>query len=286
LKRNVSIAVCVLVLCSALLIVNVGTVMAYNDSYSFLEYTYVANPVTIDGKWTTADEWHDAQCMQVGPTANVGKFEYKLTSDLSTYYLMQFCLEFADNTKDAGDVWQICIDGPASASATAPQTTGFKIEITGHTTLTVYNGTGTGWGTGWAPTAPAVNMTWADSIATSPQDPSPHYICEIQFDKIALAGASSWAASAPGSTYGAGPYGVRVAMYDASKPSQGWIAWPPASSADNPSTWGEISDIALSTYPEGITVGLMVLTSSVVALLGFYYVRKRPKTINLNPTKL
>ena len=74
MKRNKSIAIVMLVLCSALLIVNVGTVMAYNESYSFLEYTTVENEVTIDGKWTTPDEWHDAPLMQVGPTENLGKF--------------------------------------------------------------------------------------------------------------------------------------------------------------------------------------------------------------------
>ena len=125
--------------------------------------------------------------MQVGPTENVGKFMYKLTSDLETYYWVQFCLEFADSTNDAGDRWQICVDGPASASATAPQTTGYKIEIEGHTTLKVYVGTGSGWS---ETTTTAV--TWKDSlVASSPHDPSTHYIGEIQFDKIVLAGEGS-----------------------------------------------------------------------------------------------
>lgn len=256
-------------LCSALLIVNIGTVMAYNSSYSFLEYTSNANAVTIDGKWTIADEWHDAPLMLLGPTANVGKFMYKLTSDLATQYLMQFCLEFADNTNDANDVFQICIDGPGSASATAPQATGYKIEVVGHTTLTVYKGTGTGWST-----VTTTAVTQSNSLGTSPHDPANHYICEIQFDKIVLAGAGSWAASAPGSTYGAGPYGVRVAMYD---PGQGWVAWPPASSADNPSSWGIISDISMGTYPEGLTVGLMLALSSVAVVVSARYFRKPPK---------
>jgi len=258
-----------LVLCSALLIVNVGTVMAYNETYSFLEYTTADNVVTIDGRWTTADEWHDAPLMQVGPTPNVGKFMYKLAGDITTIFNMQFCLEFADNTNDATDVYQICIDGPASASATAPQATSYKIEIVGHTTLTVYKGTGSGWST---MTTSAV--TSSNTLATSPHDPANHYICEIQFDKQVLAGADGWAASAPGSTYGAGPYGIRVAMYD---PGQGWVAWPPTSTADNPSTWGVISDISMGSYPEGLTVGLMLALSSVAVVVSARYFRKPKK---------
>jgi hypothetical protein len=281
LKRNKSIAAVTLVLCSALLVVNTGYVMAYNGSYTFIENTTNVNSVTIDGKWTTSDEWHDAPLMQVGPTPNLGKFMYKLTSDLSTYYYMQFCLEFADHTNNTGDVWQLCIDGPASGSATAPQSSGYKIEIVGHKTLTVYVGNGTGW-----QTTPTSAVTWSDSMATSPNDPATHYICEISFDKMVLAGSGSWAGSAPGSTYGNGPYGVRVAMYDAGNTSQGWVAWPPASSADNPSTWGEISDINLGTYPEGLTIGVMVLVSSFAVIVSSLYFRKRPKTKNLMAAKL
>ena len=257
-----------LVLCSALLIVNIGTVMAYNESFSFLEYTSNANEVVIDGKWTTGDEWHDGPCQYMG-TPQKGLFVYKLSGDITTIFLMQFDLEFADGTNDATDVFQICIDGPDSASATAPQANSYKIEIVGHATLTVYKGTGTS----WAPyTTTAV--TWSNSLATSPHDPATHYICEIQFDKQVLAGAESWAANAPGSTYGVGPYGIRVAMYD---PAQGWAAWPPASTADNPSTWGVISDISMGVYPEGLTVGLMLAVSSVAVVISIRYFRKPPK---------
>jgi hypothetical protein len=245
--------------------------MAYNESFSFLEYTSNANEVTIDGTWTTADEWHDGPVQYMG-TPQKGLFVYKLTSDLATQYLMQFDIEFADNTNDAGDVFQICIDGPESASATAPQATGYKIEVTGHTTLTVYKGTGTAWST-----TTTTAVTASSSLTTSPHDPANHYICEIQFDKIVLAGEGSWASSAPGSTYGLGPYGVRVAMYDASNAGQGWVAWPPASSADNPSTWGVISDISMGIYPESLTVGIMLLVSSVALVVSLRYFRKQPK---------
>jgi hypothetical protein len=270
MKKTSSIVFCVLVLCSVLLVVTIGTVMAYNESYSFLEYTTVENAVTIDGAWTTGDEWHDGPVMQVGATENVGKFVYKLTSDLATQYLMQFDLEFADSTNDAGDRWQICIDGPESASATAPQATGYKIEVEGHTTLRVYKGTGTGW-TETTTTA----VTWKDGLGTSPHDPSTHYIGEIQFDKIVLAGEGSWASSAPGSSYGVGPYGVRVAMYDAS--SDTWAAWPPASSADNPSSWGVISDISMGAYPEVLTISVMLVLSTSAVVISLRYFRKPKK---------
>ncbi len=263
------IAVCMIVLCSVLLIVNVGTVLAYNDSYAFMEYTTQVNPVTVDGRWTTADEWHDGPVMNVGPNPNMGKFVYKINSDMTSVYIMEFDLEFADSTNDATDVFQICIDGAGSATATAPAATSYKIEFVGHTTLTVYKGTGTA----WAPyTTTAV--TAASTLATSPHDPASHYICEIVFDKQVLAGADGWAGQAPSATYGQGPYGIRIGMYD---PVQGWVSWPPASSADNPSTWGEINEISIGAFPEGLTIGVMLLVSSVAAVVSIRYFRKPTK---------
>lgn len=253
--------------CSVLLVVNIGTVMAYNESYSFIEYWGV-NEVTLDGKWTNGDEWHDAPVLNVG--TNQGKFEFKMFSPDFVVYSMNWLFEFADNTNDSGDRWQLCMDGPDAASATAPTASSYKIEIEGHTTLKVYVGTGSGWTT--ATTASAV--TWSDSLAaSSPHDPATHYICEMIIDKIALVGEGGWASSAPA------PYGIRVAMYDASNPGQGWVSWPPASSADNPSSWGEIPtyDETMGAYPEVLTIGVMLVLSTAAVVVSLRYFRKPQK---------
>lgn len=240
--------------------------MASTPGYSITEY-YGGTAVTVDGKWTTADEWHDVTIQRIG-TPQVAIWEYKM--DTSVGYVMNWLLEFADKTNDAGDRWQLCIDG-SQDGGTAPNSNDLKFEIVGHTTLNVYIGNGTG----WSPTTATV--TWKDSLTTSPNDNATHYVLEIAFDKSQWA----WGANPP-------PHGVRVAMYDASNTAQGWVAWPPASvSTDsNPSSWGAIADYTSAPAPEGLTIGVMVLVSSVAVLSGSYYLRKRPKTKNLTPTKL
>jgi hypothetical protein len=248
-----------LVLCSLLVIVNVGTAKATEAGYTIIEY-FAANPVTVDGKWTTADEWLDAPNMTISPTA---KWEYKI--DYTAGILaMSFLIEFADNTNDAGDSWQICIDG-SQDGGTAPQADDVKFEIEGHTTLTCFVGTGTA----WAPTTPT-GVTWKDSlVASSPNDNSPHYVLEVQIDKSTY----GWGANPP-------PHGVRVACYDASNATQGWQSWPPTPET-NPSRWGSISVI-----PEGLTVGVMLLLSTIAVIVSLRYFRKRPRIESPNQVKL
>jgi hypothetical protein len=258
LKKTYSIAICILLLCSSLLLISVGTVKANNASYTITEYWGAA--VTVDGKWTSADEWHDTTVQQLGASTNQGKWEYKVAS--ADYVVFDFMLlvEFADSTNDAGDVWQLCV-GTASTN-TNPAATDSKFEITGHTTLTTYVGTGTA----WSSTANLASFKWKDTITTSPHDPANHYVLELDFDK----GVTAWGVVAP-------PDEIRIAYYDASNPSQGWVSWPPASTADNPNSWGTIGDYSMAAAPEGLTVGLMLALSAVAVVVSTRYFRKPPK---------
>jgi len=80
----------------------------------------------------------------------------------------------------------------------------------------------------------------------------------------------NWGASYP-------PYGFRIAMYDASNPSQGWVSWPPTSTDTNPTGWGQINGYNMDAYPEGLTVGLMLALSTVAVAVSARYFRKPPK---------
>jgi hypothetical protein len=232
--------------------------MAYTAGYELTEY-FGAEPVVLDGKWTTADEWHGTTVQNLGSVANLGKFEYEMDSSSGTY-LMSFLVEFADSTNDAGDVFQLCLNG--GVDTTAPTAEDFKIEIQGHTTLKVYTGNGTGW-TQTTTTA----VTWANSLTTSPLDPANHWIAEFQVDKAVLA---DWGANPP-------PENVRVACYDASNPSQGFVSWPPTSSADSSSTWGVINNYSMGQAPEGLAVGVMLSLSVIAVIVSARYFRKSPK---------
>jgi hypothetical protein len=251
LKRIKMIAISMLVLCSSLLLISIGTTMASEAGYTFTEY-YMGTAVTADGRITSPDEWQDVTTQSIAPNVH---WAYKMDT---TDFTMTWIIEFADRTNDAGDRWQICLDG-SNDGGTAPNTNDVKIEIEGHTTLKGYVGTGTAWA------AATVVATFADSITTSANDPALHYIVEIKFSKSQWA---DWGGNPP-------PHGVRVACYDASNAAAGWQAWPPTTDT-NPSRWGLIADYTASPAPEGLTIGVMALLSSVAVLVSTRYFRKRP----------
>lgn len=68
LKRTRLIVFCVFLLCSLLLIVNAGTVRSSESGYSYEDYDAQAVP-TIDGKWTSPDEWTDGALLIIAPNA-------------------------------------------------------------------------------------------------------------------------------------------------------------------------------------------------------------------------
>ncbi len=253
MKKVVSVAFCTLLLCTLPLLVNVGTTMATESGYQITE-AYTTTAVTVDGKYGSG-EWTDAW-IEFRLNATNARFAYKMDTNAGPY-LMSWLLEFHDTTNDAGDRWQISIDGSADGG-TAPNSNDVKFEIEGHTTLKTYVGTGTGW------SASSIALTWKDNLTTSIYDSVNHYVFELQFDK----GSTAWGANPP-------PHGLRVAMYDASNTTQGWVSWPPTP-ADNPSRWGLIFDYQ-ATVPESLSLGVLVLLSSVAVVVGSFFVRKRSK---------
>jgi hypothetical protein len=257
MKRVLNIAFSILMVCSLLLLIIVGIAKAGNATYSMTEYQWVAAS-TIDGKWTTNDEWTDGPPMTMGP--GNATFTYKMDM---TSYTMQWLVEiFTDNTNDTGDYWQICLD-PDNSGGTAPQTGDFKIEIQGHTTLTVYGGTGSGW---TVISQTAGELTWANSISASPWNSTAHWILEIQ-DNDKTTGTIITPAP---------PNGMRVAAYDANTSTL--AAWAPNSNANVPNEYGVISTYSTTPIPEGFSLGVVVLLSSVAVVVSFYFLRKRPKT--------
>jgi hypothetical protein len=249
MKRKFS----VLMLCSLLLITTVGTVMAGNPDYSFLEY-WAQVPATVDGEWTSPDEWTDGPVIQLSDNAS---FVYVM--DSSTYG-SQFIIEiFNDDTEDAEDYWQICFDDGENGGST-PQSGDYKVDIVGHTNLVFYEGNGQGWD---EITPDSGEIEWADSISDSPWNSTPHWILEFNILKQVRV-----APSPP-------PTGLRVAVYDASTDT--FAAWPPDSSADVPDEWGSIPTYSQDPIPEGLTFGVMALLSSISLLAGSHYLHKRSK---------
>jgi hypothetical protein len=256
LKRTRLIVFCVFLLCSLLLIVNAGTVRSSEPGYSYEEYDSQVVP-TIDGKWTSPDEWTDGALLIIAPNAI---FEGKVTIATDTFeeHIVEI---YSDNTNDTGDYWQFCFD-TGNNGGTAPDSDDYRFDIVGHTTLVAYQGNGAGWTQLGSPPA---GIYWANSIDSSPLWSTPHWILEFRVDK-----ATSPITTVP-------PLGLRVAVYDASDAGQGALAWPPTSQ-DDPSRWGQISGYGGGPIPEGLSLGLALLLATAAVVVGSYFLRKRPKT--------
>ena len=250
-------AVSILMLSSLLMLLTVGITRAGNPAYSIIEYTGGVVPATVDGDWTTEDEWTDALLVPV--TDNV-IFYYNVELNA---YSCEFVVEiYNDNTDDAGDYWQFCFDD-SNNGGTAPQTGDFRVDIVGHTTLTVYQGNGVGWDEITA----AGEITWANTISDSPSESNPHWILEFTFIKIA---GNAMIANAP-------PTGLRVAVYDESNSGAGVQAWAPGSDVSVPNEWGLISGYSADPIPEALSFTVLALLSSVTVIVTTLVFRKRSK---------
>jgi hypothetical protein len=262
MKRALLVTLCAIAVCSLCF---AGTVNAAKAGYSFIIFS--GTTPTVDGKWTSTSEWTDAYQDRLYSgwtmTNNVWACKWSAASDFSSIWEHYLIEVVTDTTNDPGDFFQLCYD-TLQDGGTAPQTDDILINYTGHSTLAVYEGTGTGWAlfTGYTL---GTDLTIANSTSDSPISASPHWIFEITVNKLGVFALQL-------------NNNVRLAAYDASNPSAGILSWPPMSSADVPDDYGAgASDIGGGTIPEGLTVGVMVLLSSVAVIASIRYFRKQPR---------
>jgi hypothetical protein len=262
MKRVLFKIFCILALCS-LLLVNAGTIKAAEPGYERVDYNPDTVPLVIDGSWTSTDEWTEkGEVTMIGDAVAFRSVWEMVSMDPTVIVTDTFLVEFfTDNTTDAGDYWQMCIDGDQSGGAT-PQAGDFRIDIVGHTTLTVYEGTGSG----WTPVSSPASIDWADSLSASPTNSTPHYILEITFEKPDLGAGEYW--------------NFRLAAYDESNGTL--LSWPPTD-RDVPNAWG-VQNYLSEVVPEGFGVAAVVLLSSVAVAVSFYLLRKHPKNRKLSVT--
>jgi hypothetical protein len=207
--------------------------------------------VTVNGI-IGAGEWDDSWKGQLydGWTLTNNTYRVKWVGVGSTWY-DQWLLEiFSDTTNDTGDLIQICYDSNLDGGA-KPQTDDYLINYTAHSKIAVFKGTGSG----WAPTSD-LDVIAASTISASPSSATPHWITEINIENV-------WEDT-----------GDRIAAYDASTGKT--LMWAPETSADVPNDYG-FSAISYSVIPEGLTIGVMMLISSVAVVASIRYFRKHPK---------
>lgn len=257
MKRALFVSFSALMLCILLLLITVGTTQAADPDYTRLEYPTLVEP-TVDGMWTSDDEWTDGNVTMIGENVTF-RSTYSTLSTEPVTVATNFVIEILnDNTNDTGDYWQICIDGTLDGANT-PMDDDFRIDFVGHTNLTVYQGTVITW---TEVTPEAGELNFSDSISASPTSSTPHWIAEFSIVKT------------EGVILLNPEWGLRVAVYDESNSAAGVQAWPPLSDRDVPNGWG-LNTYSENPIPEGLSFGVVVLSSSVAVIIGYRYFRKR-----------
>ena len=247
MKKIIATTFCSIMLCS-LLLITVGTTLAAEPGYERISYATQVVP-TIDGMWTSEDEWTDGDVTWIGTDVAFRSTWDSVDSVVMTRWIVEF---FSDTTDDPNDFWLFCIDSGSGF--------GYRFEITGHTNLVWYLG-GAGGG-GWTEMEEIFEIEWANSLSASPTDSTPHWILEFQIPKNS------------GQFEIDTVWNFLLQVYDASNP--GFHAWPPTD-PDVLEEYG-IENYSTEPIPEGLTFGVMVLLSSISVLVGYKYFVKRKET--------
>jgi hypothetical protein len=257
--KKIVLAFCILAICS--LLASAVTTKAAEPGYVRIDYN-PGGPITIDGEWTTDTEWEvNGANTTIGTDAKIQSV-WSMVSTSPTFIINDtwLCEFFTDTTDDAGDYFEMCFDGDQSGGD-APQVGDYKIEIMGHTNLTMYSGDGSDWVENT--TFPVGNLNWSTTLNASPRDATPHWILELMFLKGDLGLGIQW--------------NFIIAMYDENTTTL--AAWPPTST-DVPDEWG-VQDYLSATIPEGFSIAVIVLLSSTAVVVSLYSLRKRSKTAQI-----
>jgi hypothetical protein len=253
-----------LALCS-LLLVNAGTVNASDTSgYERFDYPEVTT-ATIDGEWNDISEWNDTDYTTIGSDVAFGS-TWGSRDGIYTTWIVEV---FSDTTDDADDTLEMCLDN-SNTGGTGLDGSGtyYRLVLEGdNATFTLYEGSGSGW-TPITPSADPADVVFATSVSASPNGTTPHRIWEIDILKSAGTGLLS--------QY----WGVRVAAYDDGTTTT--YVWPPDSEQTVPDGWARNDYSTTAWVPEGFSIAVVVLLSSVAVAVGFYCLRKKSKTASFN----
>ena len=270
MKRSVLVALSIILLCSLLSLPT--AINAYETGYETTNYQ-ATDEIVMDGAWssgtwTYGGEWEDSAVPPNLPDTFLWRQKWTQPADIIQHFLIE---AYTDNTTDTGDYFEFCIDLDADGG-TAPQANDFRLIYEGHGNLTVYEGDGVGWVEYTDYTVPN-HIQIEESISFSPSNSNPHWIIEFKLNKnkfdISGANYAPW---------------IRLAVYDATNDTAGVQAWPLDSSPDVPDEWG-LETGTTETIPEALTIGVVVLLSSVAVAVSFYCLRRRPRTTSNSAEK-
>jgi len=212
MKRPVLIALC-LILLSPL-----GAV-ASEDQRS-VNSTALTNTVSLDGKWTTPEEWMD------GTEVKIDEVGYIRIKDTTTelYILVDF---IADTQTDDGDYASVVLDTRNDGGST-PKSDDHQIRITWSTTYGLVYSIEYAYGTdqGWRSYKVPKGFEGASSIDASNDFylSTPHLIYEFKLTKTIVADYANVA-------------GIFIGAFD---PRGITLWWPPSADQNDPNTYGDV----------------------------------------------
>ncbi len=166
--------------CLCLFLVNIFfTGYSYSQSESEIVSRLSANPVTIDGRWTSQDEWIDAAEISYGDAV------FCIKDDKSFLYVL---LDFiSDETVDLGDLAGVRFD-VLSDKANKPQPDDYSVSLihqySGVETIWIFQGNGTQWTLNWRGEWNVENplrivAASTGDAANDPYSKSPHVVYEF-----------------------------------------------------------------------------------------------------------
>jgi hypothetical protein len=239
MKKIIVTTFCTLMICGLLLTVGINMVVAQDNERNSYLTTVIP---TIDGQWTTDDEWTDGEPTWIGTD-----IVFRSTWDSEkTRWIVEF---LTDTTDDIGDMWRFCLNFGHSFS--------FKFEINGHTNIVWFIGT-----TDWTEMEEAFTIEWADSLSSSSASSTPHWILEFQIDREGQFNIPEL-------------WHFFLQVNDASNPT--FHAWPADAEELTPEYYGTENSLS-ETIPEGLTFAVMALLTTVSMLVGYKYFIKRKET--------
>jgi hypothetical protein len=174
--------------------------------------------VTVDGRWTTVDEWTDAVEVSLVFTQGSGKAYSKAKYDDNYLYVL---IDFvSDQQTQGGDMAMVAVD-PKNNRGSDPQTDDFTLVFRWNTPTQSVSLIG--WGTGgqesvWGNLGEGFNAACSNNAENDPYGKAPHLTYEFQIPMklTSPTGAGSFSLSATG-------FGIGVSAFNG---QTGACAWP------------------------------------------------------------
>lgn len=191
-------------------------------------------PVTIDGKWSSATEWSDAPEIQMAIAQGNGVGYFRVKHDATYLYVLGEFLAATSLTystvNDHGDIFMVYLDTLNNQGHT-PKTDdyGFRAFWTNATYTFVQTKKGNG--TNWLNISPVdgVQAMIALDTSNSPHTPHPHVTAEFRI---------------PLSIISTPTFGFFASFLDSAEAMSTHFFWPNGGQVDqkmDPSTWGTIT---------------------------------------------